>query len=359
MKKRSYLIVIALVGISFLFSENPYSKYGGPTCKTNYMQLNKYMGFTINCDAFAFIGAAIDPSYLTTQNYIRQSRPFYILAGTLTGYSIYYLSYPFHSYIDKYTKKKFSKEYQNIQSQKKSTLYACVYVGYVLLNFFIAFLSLWLFAKIVNYISGSWKNNPLLFIGLCILLLSNQLTQNFIWTPHQQLFNLLTPLLCIYLVLQIVNDKKKPSEILWIVGLTSLLPLFYGNFLLVLPIILIAFFGQAKDKLPLPKIFGWSLLYTTLFFTPLLLWMLFLSLKGISFYSDEVTAHRQFIWLIDAVKNQKTSFIHKVTINTGKLLQTTGALLFPLLFLLTTYLPISKQKKRLLIKPNKITISPF
>src|SRR5690606_12397721 len=99
MMNRSKIVFIVLIAISFLFSGNPHKKNPYPLCEINYFEIHGRIGFPVNCDAFGFIGAAISPSYLLKENYNRQSRPLYILAGTAVGYSIYALSYPFHDFI--------------------------------------------------------------------------------------------------------------------------------------------------------------------------------------------------------------------------------------------------------------------
>lgn len=61
-----------------------------------YFHIGTHAGFNINSDSYDYVKDAIDLHYLFTDKEVRQSRPIYILMGSITGYSIYYLTYPIH-----------------------------------------------------------------------------------------------------------------------------------------------------------------------------------------------------------------------------------------------------------------------
>ena len=202
----SYTILILIGNIFFLFSPRLDPTTPNTQCVHNYVRLNNYMGFHVNCDAFAFIDNAIHPKKLLQPNSFRQSRPGYIMAGTLTGYSIFFLTSPFHAYIDKALKRKLPPG--SLNGTKKRVLFVSFYTGLVLINLTLLVISLILFEKIILILSGKWKNGRLLFILILTLLSANQLTKYLFWTPHSQMFNILTPLLCIYTGLYIKKRRQ-------------------------------------------------------------------------------------------------------------------------------------------------------
>lgn len=338
-----YLLLIGFIAFTFLFSGDPNKDSTLTACPANYVSLNKYMGFPVNCDAFVFIGGAIQPSYLLKPGYERQSRPLYILMGSVAGYTIYYITYPIHNRLQQFAEHKFPAESKSIDAEK-ATLYVTFYIGYILINIILLLFSLFLFEKILIALSGPWKNGRLLFLSICGLLLSNQLMQHFFWTVHVQLFNLLTPLLCLYLSLIIMKNKISTSYLFFLTFCFGCLLLAYGNFLLLIPALLFSYIYRSRSKLSLLNIIWHSLLLLFLFFLPVMAWSAFLELQGISFHSSEIEKYRQFVWLIDSFNNKQSSFLSVFIKNTFSYLNTFGGLLF--LFFLLSLSHLSFQMNR-------------
>jgi hypothetical protein len=193
-----YLAIILIANLSFLFSPPP-DKEALNEGYHSYIPLNSYMGVTINGDSYIFIDCAIPPSDLMQQNSFRQARAFYVMAGAALGNTIYYLTTPLHRVMDRYLKEKniFQTEY-TLSHPAEITKYFFFYTGYVILNIIILLFALLLFEKIIIALSGNWKNGSLLFAIFLLKLASNQESKLFFWTPHQQLLNILTPLLCLH-----------------------------------------------------------------------------------------------------------------------------------------------------------------
>lgn len=337
MKKTfKYATIVLLIAISFLFaSPPPHSKGPDKDCPVNYIRLNNFTGFSMNCDAIEYIGASVNPGYLFQQNYKRQSRPLYLLAGSLAGYSIYYLSYPFHKAINK----KASVYFHNDLPQNKVSLYLSHYAGLVLINLIILIISLLLFEKILHHFTGSWKNGVWLNIILLILLISNHVTKTFFWTPHQQMFNTLLPLLCIWLFSSILKNNYSISKLCFASLLYGILLLFYGSFLLLLPIMIIAILYKHKiilnqsifhtiKQLALPVI---------IFCLPVITWIIILKLTGVNFYSWEINYFREFVWITDAMKSSDRNLPRELIQNLSIYIKTFAISFFPISFLAITY----------------------
>ena len=367
-KKIIFFLLILLVNISFLFSGPPEPKGADFYCPHHYVRLNSLMGVPVNCDEFLFIGAAAHPGYLIEQGFQRQSRPGYILSGTIAGYSVYYLLYPFHTKIQLLANQHLSGQFSP-QELQKAILYGSVYAGFIIVNILILFLSMLLFEQCIIMVSGHWKNKPWLLWMCLALLLSNQVSKTFFWTAHQQMFTLLTPLSCLYAGINIFRFETGRRKTLLFSFYGGLLFLVYGNFLLLLPTILFSYFLNRKDQQRLFERSTYLTMITAiiLFFLPIALWIFYLRIIGVTFYSHEFSGFRQFVWIKDSLEISTSYFLSVLYNNTIDFLKTSGSLFLTLLFLVLVTLCSARQKKSETItiyaslqrKENKILLFSF
>jgi hypothetical protein len=316
-----YSFLIILLNCSFLFSPKPISK--NHFCG-EYLNLGKHAGFVINCDAYAFVGRSMKPSRLMEQNEIRQSRPLYILLGSVTGYGIYYISTPF----------KFIHNF---------TIEETTYLGYVLINFFILLSALFLFDRIATRLTNDAIPKSLIFI-LSIFIVSNFVTKAFFWTAHQQMFTFLTPLLSIYICIEYIQSisKKRMLLLSLLLGIGLLI---YGNFLICFAaaIIYYAYHSIIQNKHYSLSQFAHVALCLILFLIPTISWILILKLNHITYYSHELVAYKQLIWIIETLNTSITAFILAATNNIHSFFQTVHCL-YPFLALLIATISIRKYK---------------
>ncbi|MES1219657.1 MAG: hypothetical protein ABUT20_29425, partial [Bacteroidota bacterium] len=308
-------------------------------CPHQYVRLNKYMGVPVNCDEFVFIGAAVRPAFLIEQGFQRQNRPGYIILGSVIGYSIYYILTPLHTSIKTFAQKKLSSQFSP-KELDKAVLYGSVYSGFIIINIAILFFSMLLFEKSLIMFSSSWKNKEWLLWLCLVMLISNQVTKTFFWTAHQQMFTIFTPIACIYasIIIQRSQSFKKTSLI--IAAISGLLLFVYGNFILLLPIIIFNYFICIKN---VRKIFTVSslisaTLITSIFLMPTLCWIGYLKSIGISYYNHEIVQFRHFVWMSDSMQISMGHFLNTFYNNTLEFLKTSGCLLLAFLFLIATVL---------------------
>ena len=335
-----YLAIILIANLSFLFSPPPDEEALNEGYHS-YIPLNNHMGVIINGDSYIFIDCAIYPSNLMQQNSFRQARAFYVMAGAALGNTIYYLTSPLHGTIDRYLKEKniFQNGY-TVSHPAQSTKYFFFYIGYVILNIIILLFSLLLFEKIIIAISGNWKNGSLLFAMLLFMLASNQETRLFFWTPHQQLLNIFTPLLCIHTGILILSRRINFQKILLMALAMGLLLLTYGNMLLLLPVFVCGYLYIEKkqsNRLTIAS-FLRAIIITIVFSLPMILWIVWLKSAGITFYNPELEEYREFVWITDAFKDSGSSIWRIFLSHSYHFLLTFGCLIIPLLFLLIAYL---------------------
>ncbi len=341
-------MLITLLGNSIFLFTNDLEKYPLRFSYDN-IQLGKNITFLVNPDAFAFVGAAIQPSHLLEENHFRQSRPGYAILGFLIGYPIYFLSQPFHSQIEKLMSNSLNLK-NNEAERKKGVLYACFYLGYVLLNMFILIYALWIFDKTITITTGEWKSGTFLYCLPLFMLSVNQITKIYLYTPHLQLFNILTPILSLYYSLRILKKQITCKQILNISTIAGVGFLVYGNFIMLFISIVISCLWASSSYLLLQRSIGLLVKATLLFLLPTFLWIFFLKLNGISFYSAEVTQFRQFVWIIDSLKISILTFAMVTANNLYAFLLSTGSLVFPIAMLLIA----------LLGTPNiKLSVHPY
>lgn len=335
-----YLAIILIANLSFLFSPPPDEEALNEGYH-NYIPLNSYMGVTINGDSYIFIDGAIHPSDLMKQNSFRQARAFYVMAGAALGNTIYYLTTPLHPSMDRYLKEKniFQTQY-TLSHTSESTKYFFFYVGYVFLNIIILLFAFLLFEKIIIALSGNWKNGDLLFAMFLFMLASNQETKFFFWTPHQQLLNILTPLLCIHTGILILIRRINFRKILLMSLAMGLLLLAYGNMLLLLPVFLCSYLyieKKQQNRLTIASLLRTTII-TIVFFLPMILWIAWLKSAGVTFYNPELEEYREFVWITDALKDSNGSILRIFLSHCYHFLLTFGCLIIPLLFLLIAFL---------------------
>ena len=331
-----YFIIVLVTSVSFLFAPKPTSNKGPDSlCPVNYIQLNKYMGFSMNCDAIEYMGGSVAPGYLFNDKYSRQSRPLYLLSGSLIGYAIYFISSPFHSSINKWA----GSWFDNQIPEEQVSLYLSHYAGLIFLNLLVLVFSLLFFEKIINRFTGSWKNGNWFKYSLMLLLISNHITKTFFWTPHQQMFNTLLPLLCIWLFIKYIAVDVSLKKQLAISFLFGTLLLFYGSFLLLLPILAFSIFYKIKviEKKKLSKVLQPVVLNSLVFILPLLCWILTLKIVGVDFYSHETAFFREFIWVADAINDPNRNLFYELSANFSVYIKTTGIVIFPIAFLIISY----------------------
>ena len=281
-----YFFTIIFTTGSFLFSPRPGPEIYKPE---NYVSLSSHAGFYVNCDADLYITLSQSPQLLLKDKEPRQSRPLYVMAGWLVG-----------------TPLQFFLEKSGLSGDFQRNLRG-YYLGYVLLNFIILFISFVLFKKICNHYASSDVNNLVLY-ALMIFLASNSVTKSYFWTAHQQMFVFLTPLLCLFLIIKLPQKNLSLIRLSGVSFLLGTLTLAYGSFLLCLPCLLYAAFLVNKKHKGLNNFLKMALI-SAVFVAPTLLWMLILRLNGVTYYNHEADQYRQFVWIIDSLKVSPLFFL--------------------------------------------------
>ena len=243
------------------------------------------MGFPINCDTRHYLIIEQDPSILMAKNEPRQSRPLYVLLCNTIGVPIQWIL-----------------EKTGLSSKIKftgRTDLAGFFVANILLNFVILLLALLLFYDFVHRLSPG-LNETVIYL-LSVFMTSNIVVKVFFWSATMYMFTLLSPLLCLFIMIKINKRTLTMIEILGLCFLLRILPLFYGNFLLILPMVLYVVYYK-NFKYAVVKTLAKAALTTFVFILPTFLWIFLLRLNHITYYNHDVVIFRMMVWGFDDLK---------------------------------------------------------
>jgi hypothetical protein len=286
-----YILLVAAVSILWLFSPRPVR--AADFCG-RYVSINEHMGFVVNCDAGTYALPAEIPARLLRKDEIRQSRPLYVLLGTVVGYPLSRLARLVAPGLDPR---------------------APFHVGFAMLNLIILYLSVLLFDALLT---GSGVD-ALVTMPLALFLVANDVTKAFVWTAHQQMFSLFTPLAALFLFQKIAGARALSRVKLWSLSLAlGILPLVYGNFLVVLPTLLLAdaLASRRSGTLGAGGVVSRCGPAAVVFVVPTLIWVGLVTWSAGSYYNHEMVVYRQLIWLADAARTGLDGFMGQVARNT-------------------------------------------
>jgi hypothetical protein len=320
------LLFILVLNLSLLLSPPPRAGTTDPNGR--YISLNRHAGFFLNPDTYGFIFPAIHPKLLFADHALRQNRPFFILAGSVIGYSITFLTWPVHYQLQNF----YGKFYRGIYLEEDVLKIGNFYLGFILLNILILWIALFLFEKIFYIIVKRPETARISMYLLMVFIAANPITKAFFWTVHQQMFAFLTPLLCFYILLR-CRDSKSGSfrEFCKFFILSGLLLLVYGNFLMLLPALLFCFVTGVKQlglKIRSTEAVYKCLLLVFLFFLPTFCWILLLKMNGVNYYNFEIEYYHQVVWIGQALKHSFRTFSQQLFSNSLEYLQTMREILY-------------------------------
>src|SRR4051812_18796288 len=99
-----YLFIILSCNLLFLFAPKNECNDLSAECPFTVIRINSIMGFHMSWDGYKFISYAQHPKEILKAGNERQSRPLFIAMGSAAGYSLWYISRPFHHFITSHLK---------------------------------------------------------------------------------------------------------------------------------------------------------------------------------------------------------------------------------------------------------------
>lgn len=271
----------------------------------------------LNCDSDEFLLLAKNPALvLMPEHRTRQSRPLYGAIGWAFAAPLRALGV-------------------SGRSGRLSGEYLPEYVGFIVLNWVLLIASVVLFKRLLG--ADSFFETSMLVPNA--ILLVNEVTKAFVWTPHLQIFNIFIPVASLYLFWWMqprlrTLTWRQVAAIGLLLGLGNLA---YGAFAMTAAgAVLYLLLGDGADALrtqPGPRALRATLLAAA-FLTPLGVWMAFVVARTGTFYSHEIVVYRQFVWLADSASRGGAALLADLVRNLADYLKTLATVaLFPLLAL--------------------------
>lgn len=292
----AWLVVFGLICVgSLLFSPPMPAGYREDLATSLRLSGTPRLHVTINCDSWEFLRLAQQPSRLLERGSLYQSRPGYAVIG-------FGMAVPFRLLgLD-----------HRLESGR-SPDFAPEYAGYILFNGILLLATLYLFVVLCG-------RSSLFALALPLVLLScNEVTKAFFWTPHMQIFNLFMPIASVAINRWLLTSRPEPS---WrsLLGMSALLGvclLVYGAFIVCMGSALVCLVWGRRNASENRRVPGSALLKAAVcgvvFLLPILGWAAFVKWQAGDFYSHEIVAYRQFIWIIQALREGPAAFLDQLT----------------------------------------------
>ncbi len=261
-----------------------------PFCATP-VRVNRFMAYPLNCDSILFLKLAHHPADLLVRanfghdspaqraaaarrlrmDHLRQSRPGYValsaLATRMLGSAAAKLG------LDR------------VYGESNTA-----YIPLILINLIVVVAAVVLLAWLLRRFGAPSS----VAVALCSLLIVNDLMKAFFWTPHQQMFVLLTPLVTIAAGRWLILERPRELAVASVGFGLGLGALIYANVIICLGVLTVILLAR-----------GWRGLVQALtlclaFAVAPVGWILIcLKIAG-SYLDRDITFYREFIWLPQA-----------------------------------------------------------
>src|ERR1700704_5699211 len=211
-----FLIGFALLSLGLLIGPRVPDADAGANCIGN-VELPGPFGFALNCDSPEFLWLARDPSGLLFHVNSRQSRPGMILLAALVQAPLS-LVLP----ADGPPTPVYQGLYDPIAVSRSFTRDRPAYFAYLLLNFGILLASF----QALRLAIERWHRvrtgaAAIILVATGLLLVANDVTKAFVWSPHTQMFNILVPVLAVLATQRAFADGRIARNFALGMGLLS------------------------------------------------------------------------------------------------------------------------------------------
>ena len=254
---------------------------------------------TKNCDSEEFQYLARDPALmLTEERKTRQNRPLYPALGWLIAAPIRL------SGLESLGARILGRQDAG-ESGPAPGRYFPEYVAFIVINLVLLAVSVIILLRLLGARSV-FETAALLPASM---LLINEVTKAFFWTPHQQIFNVFVPVMTIYLYrwMQTRLPAMQWTTVSAVGIALGVASLAYGVFAVSAAgaVLCLVVGGRLHSS---RRLFWRRALDSTLllaaFFAPVLAWTAFVIARTGSFYSQEIDLFRQFVWMIDSLRSE-------------------------------------------------------
>jgi hypothetical protein len=271
---RVLLWLAVALGVAHLMLLAPQVPH--PFC-AQVVHVSDDLAFPLNCDSDHLMFLAEHPRVLVQRDDARQSRPVYVAAGVVLRQTL--------------------GRVVDALGGNPYGVASPAYLPLVALNLALLVAAMTVLDRLLGAPGLAFAGG----LGLVALLAANDVVKAFFWSPHQQLFNVLVPLVSILACRAIVLQPRRSWP--WLVGLglgCGLGALAYGSFAVVPVAVALA--------LAVCRAVGWpawlaqAAVLGAAFALPNLLWIAAIHQHTGDYYNQEVELFREFVWIGDALR---------------------------------------------------------
>jgi hypothetical protein len=266
-----------------------------PFCATTIrFGTSVHLGYPFNCDSPEFMRLANHPGALLDRDNVRQSRPLYVWAGAALTKSLGGVA-----------------DATGLAAKYGQTDSA--YIPLIVLNLMVEAAAVALLAILL------WRcGAPLVgVLAVCLVLLSSNNMKAFFWTPHQQMFNSLVPLVAILYGGRLLHQRGSSGPLsLGISGLAAgLAGLMYGAFAIVAAVGAAAYLASrrmAGCRLRSGRV---ALALGSLalgFALPNIGWIVICRALSGGYYNQEAAQYHEFVWIPQHVHDGVGPFVSRI-----------------------------------------------
>jgi hypothetical protein len=284
-------LIVLLVGL--LVGPRVPDDQQAANCVVN-VHLPGPFGIALNCDSPEYLRLAHDPAGLLERENTRQSRPGMVLAAAA-------VSIPFLPFADLPKLFGVGAHRSDIDPQRIGNALATnfpAYAAYMTINVAILCFSFFFFLQTCRGAGISPSTNPTIAASIGILLIANDVTKAYFWSPHSQMFNVFIPIFAVWAFLRALNGGLSNQRFSVVAGLiTGLGMTAYPTFVVVIGCVVLAALLSIAWNVSGRKTTAANLaLFIALTIAPGLLWYLFVRVVVGEFYSHEF-ANGPDIWI--------------------------------------------------------------
>jgi hypothetical protein len=301
------------------------------------IRLSHLRAYPLNCDSPAFMQLAHHPAQILLPGSLRQSRPGYV---ALSAVSVHVLG-PAAKALG------LDRAYGQSDS---------AYIPLVLINLVVLVAAV----MIVAWLLARLGTPGIVNAALCLLLIINNVTKPFFWTPHQQMFVLLVPVGTIAIARWVLRARPSWPGVAALGFLLGLAALIYANALLAVWVVGLILLARGWRGFVLAVVLCAS------FAAPTVGWIVFCRVFIGSYFDKDVSRFHEFIWLPEAARRGLRSLhilLQVYGVVTARQLGSAAG--FPLLVLAAlavasalagiTMAPVAAEERQILL-PTVITI---
>jgi hypothetical protein len=274
-------------------------------------------GLSLNCDSPQFMWLARQPEALLEHHNARQSRPGMIAAAALLTGPLALFVPPGGPPLP---------VTQGLLETERITPSLArdrpAYLAYILLNTGILLLCFHLVRKMAAPAGVNDGAGLVILVSIGLLVVGNDVTKAFFWSPHTQLFNVLVPVLALYATLRVFDGAAFDRTFAFGLGLAIGVGLTaYGVFVVLAACVMPPWLWaltRAPSRAHRQAAIANLALLLAVSIVPMALWYFYVVRTTGEFFHIEAEHFGQVVWMLDAL--QQGSLLRRLFMTLGELL---------------------------------------